>query len=325
MPTYGPDVINFEGVNGHRYWFYEPFVYTGIIEIDERLSGFPVSIFLPQYRPLHETPLVIGLQGMGAPYGWNAFIVPTLTEIGIAVALFDTPFAGERSLARTFTALVQDEIKPLNQIGVSFDTKLLLQIFGSTAHDIAWVRDFCCERYGLSDGRLALFGVSMGVLLSAFAFAAEGLGERLLGTIGHADLQSFAKSWGSGLLPDLAASPVGKLAEILLSKKRPDIKAGIDVLRVAKNLKYPDAIGKACNPMNYVDWVKPERRVRFLVGAKDPMVNVGDAQRCAKRFPDGACYVVPGLGHGVTYYSSSSSFVDHVRYFLITQLADWRG
>ncbi|QIR37920.1 hypothetical protein HCG51_15190 [Tolypothrix sp. PCC 7910] len=108
MPIYGPDKINFAGVNGDRYWFYEPYPYTGIADIDERLSGFPVAVFLPPHCPLQQTPLVIGLQGMSAPYGWNAFIVPTLTQMGIAVALFDTPFAGERSLVRTFTAKIQN-------------------------------------------------------------------------------------------------------------------------------------------------------------------------------------------------------------------------
>ncbi|MBD0304923.1 MAG: alpha/beta hydrolase, partial [Tolypothrix sp. T3-bin4] len=177
MPIYGADAITFDGVSGHRYWFDEPFAYTGVADIDERLSGFPVAVFLPDNRPRHQTPLVIGLQGMSAPYGWNAFIVPTLTHMGIAVALFDTPLAGERSLVRTFTALVENEIKPLVDRGIPFDTKLLLQIFRSSATDIARVRNFCCDRYGLSDSRLALFGVSMGVLQAAYAFTADGLGD----------------------------------------------------------------------------------------------------------------------------------------------------
>ena len=73
------------------------------------------------------------------------------------------------------------------------------------------------------------------------------------------------------------------------------------------------------NPMSYADRVDPGRQVRFLVGREDHLVRPEDALACARRFPDGACYVVPGLGHG------GPGFEDHVRYFVATQLGDWRG
>ncbi|QLE57801.1 alpha/beta hydrolase [Nostoc sp. TCL26-01] len=322
MPIYGADAINFHGVNGDRYWFHEPYAYTGVADIDERLSGFPVAVFLPNHRPRQHTPLVIGLQGMCAPYGWNAFIVPTLTQMGIAVALFDPPLAGERSLVRTSTALVQNEIKPLIERGIPFDTALFLSIFQRTASDIAMIREFCGDRYGLTDPRIALFGVSMGVLLSAYAFTANGLGERLLGTIGHADLPSFAKSWGYPVLPDIAASPVGILAEIVLKRLRPDMRSVIKLLQLTKKLKYQDEYAWNCNPMNYIQQVRLPRKVRFLLGANDSIVNIQDARTCAQKFPDGECYVVPGMGHGTRHWGVS--FVDHVRYFLVTQLGDWQ-
>jgi hypothetical protein len=56
-----------------------------------------------------------------------------------------------------------------------------LCLFRQTAADIARVRDFCGDRYGLSNRQVALFGVSMGVLQAAYAFTADGVGERLLG------------------------------------------------------------------------------------------------------------------------------------------------
>lgn len=43
-------------------------------------------------------------------------------------------------------------------------------------------------------------------------------------------------------------------------------------------------------------------RDRFLVGDVDRLVNKADAQACANQFPDGACYVVPGMGHGQSNY-----------------------
>ncbi|RUT06012.1 hypothetical protein DSM106972_032180 [Dulcicalothrix desertica PCC 7102] len=323
MAIYGADAITFDGAYGHRYWFDEPFTFTGIDEFDKKLSGFPVAVFVPEHRRREETPLIIALQGMSAPYGWNAFIVPKLTSMGIAVALFDTPFAGERSLARVFNGMVHHEIMPLVERGVRFDTKLLLQVFRSTALDIARVQNFCASQYGLTNNRVGLFGVSMGVLLGAYAFTTEGIGERLLGAIGHANLQAFARTWGRLWLPELAASGMGRILETVISRtKKREFLPLINLLQVANNLKKPDEYGFACNPMNYVDRVTPYRRIRFLVGANDPIVNVRDARKCAEQFPDGTCYVVPGLAHGVNKWGSS--FVDHVRYFLATQLGDWQ-
>ncbi len=89
-----------------------------------------------------------------------------------------------------------------------------------------------------------------------------------------------------------------------------------------KKLKDPDDFAVRSNPMTYIDRVKPPRRVRFLVGDGDRLVSKADALVCATQFPDGACYVVPGLGHGQSYYGPL--FTDHVRYFLVTQLGDWR-
>lgn len=67
MAIYGADTITFDGITGHRYWFDEPFTFTGIAEIDKKLSGFPVAVFVPEHRNREETPLVIGLQGMSVP------------------------------------------------------------------------------------------------------------------------------------------------------------------------------------------------------------------------------------------------------------------
>ena len=232
MTVYEPDSITFEGVNGQRYWFYKPFTFTNVAEIDERLSSFPVAVFLPFNRDPSCTPLVIGLQGMCAPYGWNAFIVPTLTQMGIAVALFDTPLAGERSLVRSFTAQVEKEVKPLLDRNVPFNSEFLLRTFQCVARDISLVQNFCRDRYGLTDNRLALFGVSMGVLQAAFAFTAYDLEERLLGTLGHGNLQRFAGSWGQSFLPDLAASWAGTLAETILERFQPDLAPLVSIMRL---------------------------------------------------------------------------------------------
>ena len=88
-------------------------------------------------------------------------------------------------------------------------------------------------------------------------------------------------------------------------------------LRVLDDLARGRGHAHTINPMSYADRIGEGRRVRFLVGERDPVVRPADAVACAGRFPDGECYVVPGLGHG------DDGFADHVRYFLGTQLGDW--
>ncbi len=144
--------------------------------------------------------------------------------------------------------MVHDEIMPLIEHKLRFDTQLLLQVFRSTALDIAKVRDFCGNQYGLTNSRVGLFGVSMGVLLGAYAFTNEGVGERLLGAIGHANLQAFARTWGRLWLPELAASGIGKILETVISRtKRLEFLPLLNLLQVVNNLKKPDEYGFACN------------------------------------------------------------------------------
>jgi len=76
----------------------------------------------------------------------------------------------------------------------------------------------------------------------------------------------------------LIQQPLGRLAEVLLGKVQPDLQSFVPLLRVANSLKHPDKFGQACNPMTYADRVDSHRRIRFLVGKRDRMVNVADAK-----------------------------------------------
>jgi hypothetical protein len=98
---HGPEPLTLDGRPGNRYWVSHPYTFTGSAAVDERLSGYPVAVFLPYGRPAQETPLVVGLQGMAAPYQWNAFLVPTLLELGIACVLFDTPWRASGAWSAT--------------------------------------------------------------------------------------------------------------------------------------------------------------------------------------------------------------------------------
>jgi hypothetical protein len=313
----GPDPIELEGRRGDRYWIHHPLTFCGHADVDERLSGYPVAVFQPPGRPAHETPVVIGLQGLAAPYTHNAFILPTLLDRGIACVLFEVPAAGERSLARTYDGDVLTELQAFADRGVPITTRLVLGLFHAVARDFGTVLRLIEERHGLTDRRRALFGVSMGVLLSGYVFLRYRVGERLLGAIGHADLPAFARSYAPWFRPVAPFLPVNLLDDWVTLFAGPRLHTGLAFLGVLHELTQARGPVRGINPMTYTDRVGEGRRVRFLVGADDPLVWPEDARACAARFPDGACYVVPGLGHG------GDALAGHVGVFLATQLGDW--
>jgi hypothetical protein len=204
---------------------------------------------------------------------------------------------------------------------VPIRTALVTLLMEAVAQDFQTVIALLRERHGLWSRRLALFGVSLGTLLSSFAFMRDGVGVRLLGALGHADLPRFARSYAPYFTPVIASLPgrlLGRLAALWFGAP---VRAAVEFLTVLREL------GKhrlnSANPMNYADRVGPDRRVRFLVGKEDKQVRPEDAIACASQFHDGECYVVPGLDHGEAA-STGPSFVEHVRYYVGTQLGDWR-
>src|SRR4051812_25535133 len=75
---HGPEPTQLEGRHGVRFWVHHPRTITGHQEVDDALTNYPIAIFKPSNRDPAHTPIVIGLQGMAAPYQWSAFLVPTL-------------------------------------------------------------------------------------------------------------------------------------------------------------------------------------------------------------------------------------------------------
>jgi pimeloyl-ACP methyl ester carboxylesterase len=318
VKVWDPEPIHAGGREGVRYWVQAPEAFTGDAEIDDRLSSYPVAVFVPAGRPASETPVVLGLQGLAAPWQFNAFLVPTLLDMGIACVLFDTPLGGERSLTRNFLGDMPGEVKELASRGQVLNLDLMAHLFKAAARDVSSVLRLVRERHGLTEERVALFGVSLGTLLTALAFLRDGVGQRLLGTIGHPDLTLFARTYRPAWVPIVTSPPlslIAVLAQILGGVRG---KAALGLFRLMNELCRGTPAAQAINPMTYADRVGPGRPVRLLVGGDDPVVRVEDAQSCAERVPDGACYVVPGMGHG------GPGFEEHVRYFIGTQLGDWR-
>src|SRR5262249_34392937 len=154
----------------------------------------------------------------------------------------------------------------------------------------------------LVDERLALFGISMGCLLSAHAFTRDAFGARLLGVIGHADLRLFARSYSPALTPWLVSLPGRAALQLLARLRGPYPEAALHFLDVLQELRRDGEVCTRTNPMTYVDRVGRGRPVRFLVGEEDDRLRVKDARACALRFPDGQVYAVPGLGHGTVSF-----------------------
>src|SRR5262245_5619178 len=181
---HGPEPVALGGREGVRYWIHHPFPFTGDVLVDHCLSGYPLLVFVPPGRPAAQTPVVLALQGMAAPLQWNDFVVSTLWDMKIACALFDIPLAGERSLARNFRGDIVSEVAPLIERRVRVRPKLVPHFFEAVRRDYQTVQGILVERHHLTDERLALFGVSLGALLSSLVFARDGIGERLLCAIG---------------------------------------------------------------------------------------------------------------------------------------------
>ena len=317
---HGPEAINLEGCQGSRYWIHHPFEFTGHPEIDNALSSYPVAVFKPEDRKPCETPVVFALQGMAAPYQWNAFIIPTLLSMGIATVLFDAPFAGERSLIRSHPGDAVMQVIPLVEKNITVSTNLVLQMMSAMARDLQTVSTLIAVRHGLCDEKKALLGVSMGCLFGSFAFTCDGFGQRLLGVIGHSDSQLFAKSFAPPIPTPVLKYPGAALAKALAWFVGPFPKAGMMFLNLLAEMRGEDDLATKSNPMTYAHRVDDRRRVRYLVGKDDQLVNMADVESVCSRFKNSAYYAVPGMGHGT---SKGPSFVDHVRTFVATQLGDW--
>ena len=239
--------------------------------------------------------------------------------MGIAVVMFELPLGGERGMARTFDGNVFKEVHALTRHGCNVDAEFLGRAADAVCEDFRLIRSkVLVERYGLTSERIAVYGVSLGCVMSSLVFMRDGFAERLLGVIGHAHVPRFARSYGGTLLPFVAASPLGGLAQLVLGNHWSS--SLIPTFKLLHQLihDYDNIYG---NPMHYADRVAAHRRVRFLVGEDDPLVSVDDAKQCAAQFADGACYVVPGLAHGPTRFGPD--FEGHVCFYLTTQLGDW--
>ncbi len=319
MHIYPPEQTARNGFHGYRYWVDAPCKLTDEARADAVLSRYPVHVFLPRNRPAAETPILLALQGMANPWYENLFILPTLLSRGIAVVFVEQPFAGERGFAPDKPGDMLEQLVRLPNPTIEIDDRLMERFMHTISRDLRIALDIARENHGLTSDKVALFGISMGALSSSFAFMHDGLGQRLLCTIGMPDLYWFARSF-RGLKGRMAAFVDACIPSFAVPDNlMPYLMPYRNFIRILGVLTYGGDPAVAANPMTWIDRVGPDRRVRILAGSEDPLLNHKDAIACAERFPDGRAYIVPGMGHG----GEEGGFTHHVGNFLATQLGDW--
>ena len=233
-----------------------------------------------------------------------AHSVPAAAEAlaaGLGVALVETPLGGRRRPGAADRP--GDALARLAQRGVALDVAFAARTFAGVARDLAGVAALCAAEHGLGEARRALFGVSFGGLLSAYAFGRDGLGDRLLGAIVTPALPAMARGLVStattfgNLPPSVVAGGLrlGAVAEAAARRWGGD--AAVGALRFARLLDRLGRGGPAVDAFDPLAFASPTRPAAFLAGALDPVAPPAAVQDAAVRW-GAPVEVVGGLGHG---------------------------
>lgn len=318
------------GATGTRYVLRRDHPVAGHAATDRALSTFDAVVLQPARRTPDETPVVTLLNGITRGLDRTLAAGAHLAAHGIAAVAFDTPLGGRRTLAPSLPG----NLAAIAASGARLDLPFAHRVFGAVADDLGALLTLAAERHGLGEGirpggRLALFGISFGCLLSAYAFGRDARGARLLGAIGHPDVAGMARGLAdtfvqhAGVPPAVVAGGLrlGPLAEAAARRYGGD--AAVGALRLARLLDTLSR-GGGPDPLSYASRVAPERRVAFLAGADDPVAPPSAVRASAEHYPTHAVEVLPQLGHG-WYPTGGGSFQSDLNGFLLRHLADWTG
>ena len=287
----------FAGAPAVRYALRRTQAYTGDADLDAAFSRFDALVAAP--RP--GAPLVTLLNGITKPLAHSAPAAEALVRAGFAVALFDTPLGGGR---RPGTGHPGDDLAFLARRAVTLDVPFAARTFDGVAGDLAAVVDLAEAEHAVGGvGQRALFGVSFGGLLSAYAFGRYGLGDRLYGAIVTPSLATMARGMVStatqfgGVPASVVAGglKMGALAEAAARRFGGD--AAVGALRFARLLDRLGRGGALVDAFDPLAFAAADRPAAFLAGALDPVAPPAAVQDAA--VPWGAAVeVVGGLGHG---------------------------
>lgn len=327
--------VHFGGREGTGYRLCRPHAFTGDATLDRALSTFRAVVLVPAGRPPAHTPVVTLLQGITAPLERSAPLVGPLLDAGLALVAFDTPLGGERRFGEGPRG---SELAALGRhTGIRLDVAFAERLFDGVAADFEAALAVAAGRHGLEegtapDGRLALFGVSFGCLLSAFTSGRDGRGRRLLGVCGHADLPAMARglarsaaAWAHLPPALLTASALGPALEKAARRMGGD--AAVGALRLAALLVRLGRGGRAVRRLDPLGWAAdagPDRPVWFLTGESDGVATPEDTRAAAACYARGEARVVPGLAHGWRL-TGPGSLADDCTALILDALADWRA
>lgn len=331
--------VRFASQRGTAYRILRPHAFTGDATLDRALATVRALVFMPEGRDLAEAPVVTLLQGITAPLERSGALVAPLLGAGFGVVAFDTPLGGERRLGAGPRGSEVAEFGRRDD--VRLDLGFAAALFDGVAADFGAVLGVAAERHGLAQataegGRLALFGVSFGCLLSALAFGRDGRGQRLVGACGHPDVAAMARGLarsaaGWANVPEALVGPALAAGPALLPvlEKAARARGGdtaVGALRLASLMARIGRGGKAVqafNPAAFADRVSAERPVWLLTGEQDTVATPDETRAAARLYARGETRTVPGLGHGWRV-RGPGSFAGDCTVWILDALADWR-
>ncbi len=323
------------GLPATRYRLRRDHAYTGLADLDAALSTFD-ALIVPPEAPRSRAAAVTLLGGITKPLAASVPAALALARGGIGAILLDTPLGGTRrpggggSPASALHELVQRE--------VALDVPLVARMFDGVAHDLAAAFALGEAEHDLGGPR-ALFGVSFGCLLSSFAFGRDGLGDRLIGAIGHPDLPAMARGMVetftrfSGVPAAVISGGLrmGPLAEA--AARRLGGEQAVGALRFARLLNQMGRGGRAMADLDPLVFASggthasgETRPVAFLAGALDPVAPPEAIRASARAYANSAVEVMPALGHG--WYPGAmppgaQPFGEACGAFALRQVQDW--
>ena len=338
--------IRLGGQPGARYRVSRPAVYTGHDDLDEAFSTFEAVVLAPAGRSPEAAPVVTLLNGITVGLDRGLPVAVALARDGIGVVLMDTPLGGSRrpggfSGDRNPSAALAE----IARRGVALDVPFAGRLFDGVAADLPAVLGLAAARHGLDEaarpfatgvtggstaegGRVALVGVSFGALLSALAFGRDGLGQRLVGAIGHPGLAAMATGFAgsiaraAGLPPAVVAggAALGPLAEAAARRVGGD--AAVGAFRLARLFLRLGKGAPGVDPLGFAGRVSAHRPVAFLAGAADPVAPPAAVRAAVAAYATHTVETAPGLGHG-WYPAGGGTFNTDLERFVLRHLADW--
>lgn len=321
--------VRLGGVAATRYRLRRDEAYTGDDVLDAAFSTFDAIIVPPVGGGA--APVVTLMNGITRDMTRSIPTAVALAQAGIGAALMDTPLGGARRPTQghpgaDLAELLRRDLRP--------DAAFVGRLFDGVARDLPALLAVAADEHGLT-GRRALFGVSFGCVLSSLAFARDGLGDRLLGVIGHPDLPAMSRglvsgfSRFSGLPPALIATGLrlGSVADV--AAQRLGGEAAVGALRFARLLQTMGRGGADTalfDPVRFASQVSPDRRTAFLAGALDPVAPPDDIRQSATLFATSSVELAEGLGHG--WYPGARppgalDFPALCAAWTVRQLSDW--